>query len=156
MNQKPLLRLASLYSQMQLIECFESGTAVTHIESIKDNLESIFNQVTDTSILDQIMELDPALDNVAYRSVLENSPSSNISSNQLFETTTNLVSLHDSKRNLYPSNDDMLNRVLSSQFNATISNFNDINLRDLTEERRANAADEAAAAQAAFMKMNPE
>lgn len=156
MNQKPLLRLAPLYSQMQLIECFESGTAVTHIESIKDNLESIFNQVTDTSIHDQIMDLDPDLDNVAYRSVLETSPSSNISSNQLFETTSSLVSLHDNKRNLYPGNDDMLNRVLSSQFNATVSNFNDINLRDLTEERRANAADEAAAAQAAFMKMNPE
>lgn len=156
MNQKPFLKLAPLYTQMQLIECFESGTAVTHIENIRDNLEYIFNEVTDKSIHDQIMDLDPAMDNPAYRGVLESSPSSSISSNQLFETTVGLVSLHDNKRSLYPSNDDMLNRVLSSQFNASVSNFNDINLRDLTEERRSNAADDAEAAQAAYMKMNPE
>ncbi|MEZ8241028.1 MULTISPECIES: hypothetical protein [Vibrio] len=156
MNNKPNLKLAPLYSQLQIIDCFVSKKGVEQINLVQSMMGPAFSTMSDTPIAELIIELDPSLDIPAYHHALSKIEACAVTSNQLHDITKSTIRCSKEKNHLYSSNSKQFNSVVTSHFNAAISHSVDSNLRDLTDQRQSNAQADAERAHHQFSSMNME
>lgn len=126
-------------SQVQLIYDFNETYISQRLSLIRNNLNVLIPNVTETPLIEQIISLDETLDCEAYRGVFTRNPAFALSSNQLHTVIEQIASNMDGRNDVYGSNHEIFSSVVSSLFNAGVSNILEPTTRALTDERRVAA-----------------
>ncbi len=155
MNRHYLSHYTPLFSQLKIVDLFHKRDIVDNILPLSNDLDLYISNVTGDSLSQQVMGLDESLNIDAYKTVLAGKPGYQLSSDHLYAVTKEVIRVGKDRKSMYGNSPDMLNKILSSQFNASVSHIIDAQLRDLTDERKDQARQAAEEAQRQY-NMNHE